>query len=344
MVAAAATAVLHPTLPLCLHQVEEIIMTIHEQLACVRQEPLKDILKRTLFQVVRLYPWEATASLLATSLVCDRYVARQPRGQLRTSGACPGRRAGGRGGPTDTVLWLCSTARTMWSMLAADQCLAHDVLKELLVVQHNGPKSCLRDRQHHWCYRFMAVSVRMRPAPPSPGRHATLQPLLPSPPAPQTQTSPRGAWPLVPQPRRAACAARPRRAQAGSLPLPRLSPVLLLPPHRLLPAQQPGSPGQAACLPGQSRLRGQAGGAQGSQQGPGGQLGCSLWTVKAHVPVLQMGSEPQEPPRLGSRPGSRAGLCPGISLSAAPEPPCPQPWAVPQGRLQRERSLGVFCR
>lgn len=344
MVAAGATAVLHPTLPPCLHQVDEIIKTIHTQLACVSQEPLRDILKRTLLQVARLHTWEATTSLLVTSLDCDRYVARQPREQLRSSGACPGRRAGGQGGPTDSVLWLCSTARAMWSTLASDQCLVDSVLKVLLMAQQKGPKSYSLNKPCCWCCRFTAVSVRMRPAPPNPGRRATLQPLLPSPPAPQTQTSPRGAWPLVPQPPRAACAARPRRAQAGSLPLPRLSPVLLLPPHRLLPAQQPGSPGQAACLPGQSRLRGQAGGAQGRQQGPGGRLGSSLWTVKAHVPVLQMGSEPQEPLRLGSRPGSRAGLCPGVSLSAAPEPPRPQPWAVPQGCLQRERSLGVFCR
>ena len=93
--AAGAMAALCPAPPPCLRQVHRVVQTIHTQLAHVSQKPLEHILRRTLVQVARLYPQKVTTGLLQASLHCDRYVARQPREQLRSSGACPGGRGGG---------------------------------------------------------------------------------------------------------------------------------------------------------------------------------------------------------------------------------------------------------
>ena len=82
------------------------------------------------------------------------------------------------------MLWLRSTARAMWRMLASEPCLVDDVLKTLLRVQREGVRQHGCQRQGSCC-RFLAVSVWMRPAPLHPGLHAPLQPFLPSPPAPK---------------------------------------------------------------------------------------------------------------------------------------------------------------
>ncbi|KAM7076534.1 uncharacterized protein J5F26_016523 isoform 2-T3 [Ciconia maguari] len=99
-----------------LNKVEEVVWTIHAQLACVSQKPLADVLMKTLLQVALLYPQRVTAGLLQASPCCD------------------------------------STARAMWSSLASEPCLRDDVLKTLLrgpaenrpAVQHRGRAQLLR--------------------------------------------------------------------------------------------------------------------------------------------------------------------------------------------------------
>ncbi|XP_074992541.1 maestro heat-like repeat-containing protein family member 7 isoform X2 [Calonectris borealis] len=87
-----------------LTKVDEVVQTIHTELAHVSQKPLQDILRRTLLQLAHLYPQEVTTGLLQASPLCD------------------------------------STARAMWKMLASEPCLADDVLKRLLLIQQKGTR------------------------------------------------------------------------------------------------------------------------------------------------------------------------------------------------------------
>ncbi|XP_072717056.1 maestro heat-like repeat-containing protein family member 7 [Ciconia boyciana] len=107
-----------------LNKVEEVVWTIHAQLACVSQKPLEDILMKTLLQVALLYPQRVTAGLLQASPCCD------------------------------------STARAMWSSLASEPCLGDDVLKTLLQVQQKIGQQCSIAGERSYCV-FLAVAGAM---------------------------------------------------------------------------------------------------------------------------------------------------------------------------------------
>ncbi|XP_075344626.1 maestro heat-like repeat-containing protein family member 7 isoform X2 [Mycteria americana] len=107
-----------------LNKVEEVVWTIHAQLACVSQKPLKDILMKTLLQVALLYPQRVTTSLLQASPYCD------------------------------------SAARAMWSTLASEPCLGDDMLKMLLWVQQTIGRQCRIVGERSYCI-FLAVARAM---------------------------------------------------------------------------------------------------------------------------------------------------------------------------------------
>ena len=111
---------------------------IDRHLVCVSRMLLQDILTFTLPWLADIDSYEVVTGLLRVSRPCDKYVARQPQGQLRTSGVCPGRRGGGRGGPADSVLWLCSTARATWNTLSCEPSLLADLLRMLLRLLLDG--------------------------------------------------------------------------------------------------------------------------------------------------------------------------------------------------------------
>ncbi|XP_064295210.1 maestro heat-like repeat-containing protein family member 7 isoform X3 [Phalacrocorax carbo] len=108
-----------------LAKVGEVVQTIHGQLAYVSQQPLKDILRRTLLRLAQLYPWEVTTGLLHASPHCD------------------------------------STARAMWSMLASDRFLAETVLKQLLLAQEEGASLHVFEAECCCCCCFLAVAGAM---------------------------------------------------------------------------------------------------------------------------------------------------------------------------------------
>lgn len=341
--AAGAMAALHPAPPPCLRQVDEVVWTIHTQLTRVSQKPLQDILRRTLLRLAHLYTHEVTTGLLQASPHCDRYVARQPQGQLRTSGACPGRRGGGRGGPTDGVLWLCSTARVMWSVLASEPCLADDVLKTLLRVQRKNARrrsfkgECI-------CCSLLAVSVWRRPAPPCPGLRIPLQPLLPPPPAPKPGPPQgrlgQGPWGHSQAGQRVLLGAAVRRQAACPCPCcPQLSSSLPT-SSCLLGCRE--ARGRVAAWP--ERAAGPGRGSPGQPAEPLGPAGLFPLGRDGSHACATNGSR-----ALRAATGGLQARHPGWALpwhlpqrSAAPELPCHQPRAVPQGHLGSKSGPWVF--